>query len=102
METLDCADPSQAVPKRNETLTPLQALALMNNRLSLRLAEHLAARARPLANTDAERAAAAFRLALGRSPTEAERRTLDDVATRHGLPAACRVIFNLNEFVFVD
>jgi hypothetical protein len=77
-------------------------LALMNNRLSLRLAEHLAERARPLADTDAGRAAAAFRLALGRSPTEAERRTLDEVATRHGLPAACRVIFNLNEFVFVD
>ena len=102
MEALDCADPSQAVPKRNETLTALQALALLNNRLGLRAAEHLAERVRPVGKTDAERVAAAYRLALGRMPTDDERRTLTDVAVKHGLPNACRIIFNLNEFVFVD
>ncbi len=44
METLDCADPSQLVPRRNETLTPLQALALMNNKFMVRMAEHFAER----------------------------------------------------------
>src|SRR5262249_4289538 len=45
METLDCADPSLIVEKRNETLTALQALSLLNNRFMVRMAEHHAARA---------------------------------------------------------
>ena len=49
MQSLDCADPSQAVAKRIETLTPLQALALMNNKFMLRMSEHLAARVQPRA-----------------------------------------------------
>ncbi len=35
MTTLDCADSSQSTPKRNETLTSLQALSLLNNRFNL-------------------------------------------------------------------
>jgi mono/diheme cytochrome c family protein len=102
METLDCADPSQIVPKRNETLTALQALALMNNKFTLRMAEHLADRVTPMGKSDEDRAAAAFRLAIGRAPTESERKTLGEVAAKDGLANACRVIFNLNEFTFVD
>lgn len=102
METLDCADPSQIVAKRNETLTALQALSLLNNKFTLRMAERLAERCQPMGRTDEERAAAAFRLALGRVPTDAERKLLGEVATKQGLPNACRVIFNLNEFAFVD
>jgi hypothetical protein len=41
-------------------------------------------------------------VALGRSPSDEERRTLAAIATEHGLANACRVILNLNEFVFVD
>ncbi|MCA9449960.1 MAG: DUF1553 domain-containing protein, partial [Candidatus Omnitrophica bacterium] len=43
MECLDCADPSQNVPVRNQTLTPLQSLALLNNPFTVRMSEHLAA-----------------------------------------------------------
>ena len=43
METLDCADPSAVVARRNETLTPLQALALLNNKFMVRMSEHFAA-----------------------------------------------------------
>ena len=42
MNTLDCADPSQRVDKRNETLTALQALSLLNNRFMTRMSEHFA------------------------------------------------------------
>ena len=35
MTTLDCADPSMIVDKRSETVTALQALALLNNKLVL-------------------------------------------------------------------
>jgi mono/diheme cytochrome c family protein len=102
MAALDCADPSLAVEKRNETLTPQQALALLNNKLAVAMARHFAARVKKLGSTDAGRVAAAVRLALGRDPTPAEQDALAAHAKQHGLANACRVILNLNEFVFVD
>ncbi len=102
LAALDCADPSLAVEKRNQTITPQQALALLNNRLSLTMAKHFAARVEKLAADDSGRVAAAFRLALGRVPTDAERDSLAVYAKEYGLANACRVILNLNEFVFVD
>ncbi|MEM9660375.1 MAG: DUF1553 domain-containing protein, partial [Planctomycetota bacterium] len=102
MTTLDCADPSLNVAKRNETLTPVQALALMNNRLIVRMSEHFATRVNELGETAEQRVEAAFRLALSRPPDATERSRLTAIATRYGLPNACRAIFNLNEFVFVD
>jgi mono/diheme cytochrome c family protein len=102
MAALDCADPSLAVEKRNQTITPQQALALLNNTLAVAMARHFAARVEGLAADDAGRVAAAVRLALGREPTAAERDALAAYATEHGLANACRVILNLNEFIFVD
>ena len=45
---------------------------------------------------------AAVRIALGRGPTEKELEALTAYAEKYGLANACRVVFNLNEFVFVD
>ena len=39
MTTLDCADPSLMVAKRNETLTPAQSLAMLNNPFMLAMSE---------------------------------------------------------------
>jgi hypothetical protein len=44
----------------------------------------------------------AYLLALGRPPRPDERAALAAFAAKHGLPAACRLIFNMNEFVFID
>jgi len=55
-----------------------------------------------LAKDDAGRMGAAFRLALGREPTAKERDALVNYVKEHGLANGCRVILNLNEFVFVD
>ncbi|MBN9118388.1 MAG: DUF1549 domain-containing protein [Planctomycetes bacterium] len=102
MAALDCADPSLAVDKRNQTQTPQQALALLNNKLAVAMAKHFAARVEKAGTTDAERVTAAVRLALGRDPTAKERDALTAYAKEFGLANACRVILNLNEFVFVD
>ncbi|MBL8864640.1 MAG: DUF1553 domain-containing protein [Planctomycetia bacterium] len=102
MASFDCADPSLNVEKRNESLSPQQALALMNNRLSLAMAKHFAARVEKLANDTGGQVSAAFRLALGRDPTATETDSLAAYAKEHGLANACRAILNLNEFVFVD
>ena len=102
MESLDCADPSQLVAKRNETQTSLQALSLLNNTLILRMAEHFAARLAKEKNTPDEQIEFGFRLAFGRPPTNIEKKELLSLAADHGMANVCRVIFNLNEFIFVD
>jgi cytochrome c553 len=99
---LDCADPSLTVEKRNETITPQQALALLNNDLSIAMSKHFAERLTKFSPDDSIRATQAFRLALSRNPTDDERDALASYAKQHGWPNACRVVFNLNEFAFVD
>jgi mono/diheme cytochrome c family protein len=102
LAALDCADPSLAVDKRNETLTPQQALTLLNNTLAVAMARHFALRVEKLATDNEGRVRAAFRLALGREPTAQERDALVGYVKDYGLANGCRVILNLNEFVFVD
>ena len=102
MEALDCADPSLNVPVRNSTLTALQALALLNNKFMVRQAEHFAARVSQESDDLTIQVATAFRLALSRPPTVAEQRTLTAYAKRQGLKNTCRLLFNANEFLFVD
>lgn len=102
MTTLDCADPSINVAKRTETTTALQALALLNNKFTVRMAEHYAARLQAMHDKPADQIRSAFRLAIGRNTTPQEHETVMAIADEHGLANACRLIFNLNEFVFID
>ncbi len=100
MATLDCADPSMSVDKRNETINPLQALALLNNGLTVVMAESFAADVGQSSLTDS--VTMAFRRAIGRNPTRDELAILVDYAQTNGLANTCRVILNLNEFAFID
>jgi cytochrome c553 len=102
MEALDCADPSQVVPRRDETLTALQALALLNDKFIIRMASHFAERVEKISPDLPGQIDAASRLALGRPPTDEEKSVLLDVAKDLGLPSACRLIFNTNAFSFVE
>jgi hypothetical protein len=102
MATLDCADPSMLVDRRNITITPLQALAQLNNPLMVVMAKHFANRVSGVGPGETERVREAFRLALQREPSREELENLSQHARTHGLPHACRLLFNLNEFVFVD
>jgi hypothetical protein len=102
LQTLDCADPSQIVEKRDESITALQVLALLNNRFLVRMAEHAAERIRA-DNPDAEgQVADALRLTLERQPSPDESRKLVEFTRAFGLAETCRLLFNLNEFVFID
>jgi len=102
MTTLDCADPSMRVEKRNESLSPLQALAMMNNGLVVAMAKHFAERVAKESNGLEAQTRHAFALALSRNPTSEEIKPLLEYAQREGLENTCRVILNLNEFSFVD
>ncbi len=102
LESLDCADPNVNTPVRNTTLTALQALALLNDPFMLKQSECFAERLEKISDDPAKQVDAAYRLAFGRSPTTEERDDLIRYARKHGLAKACRVLFNANEFVFID
>ena len=102
MESLDCADPSLLVPKRSSTLTAIQALALLNDPLMIEQARHFADRMRAVAAGSAERIHHGIRLAFGRRASGEEVSALAEHADRHGLESAARLLFNSNEFIFVD
>lgn len=102
MERLDCPDPSILSPKRNTTLTAIQALALMNNPFMVRMAEHMEAKVRSMQPDAGAQPALAVRLILGREMTQAEQRDFSAYATKHGMANLCRLLFNTNEFLFAD
>ncbi len=102
MESLDCPDGSQLSPVRNASMTALQALSLLDNRFIVRQSEHAAARLTAAAPAQAERIRLLFQSVLLRDPTPEESRDWTAYAERHGLANACRMMFNTNEFVFVN
>lgn len=102
MTTLDCADSSQSTPRRDETLTSLQALSMLNNRFNLCMAAHFSARLESESDDLSEQVNRGFTLVTGRPPTPDEREHLADYAGKHGLPNLCRLLFNLSESVYVD
>jgi hypothetical protein len=102
LDCLDAADPNANTPVRNTTLTALQALALLNDPFMVRQAEHFAARLEKASDDPKKRIKTAFLLAFGRPPDREERDNLAAYAKKHGLANACRLLFNANEFVFID
>jgi hypothetical protein len=102
LDCLDCADPNVNTPVRNTTLTALQALALLNDPFVIKQSELLADRLTAANLKLGGRIEIAYKLTLGRSPTPDERSALVDFASKHGLANACRLLFNTNEFVFID
>ncbi len=101
-QSLDCADPSQIVDRRNETHTALQALTMLNNRFTVHMAHQLGEEIRQAQPDIDQQVVLAFRRVLGREPDDTERHLLVTVAREHSLANVCRILFNSNEFMFVD
>jgi len=102
MTTLDCADSSQSTPKRDETLTALQALSLLNNKFTLHMANRFASRIEKESKTLRGRIRRAHQLTTGHPPSPKDMATLEEYAQKHGLQNLCRVLFNLSEFTYLD
>jgi hypothetical protein len=108
LESLDFCDTTQSTDRRAITSIAPQALTLFNGDFVNRQAEHFADRLRREAGDDpARQIDLAFRLAMCREPTAAEAasltRFLDQESPNLGpqaLVQVCRVILNLNEFVY--
>lgn len=103
LDTFDCPDPSTATPKRGATTTPLQALSLLNNSFTLRMADDLAARVQRDAGEDKSKQVSwAFELVYGRPATAAEVSSSLPLVEKHGLAPFCRVLLNTNGFLYVN
>jgi hypothetical protein len=102
MTTLDCADSSQSTPKRNETLTALQALSLLNNKFTLVMARHFADRLSGEEERITRQVQLGFELVAGRPPSAEEQNMLAEYASEHGMANLCRSLFSLSEFAFID
>jgi hypothetical protein len=118
-EVFDGADQSATTDVRGQSITPVQALFLMNNSLMHEQSDQLAVRVGMAFDTVPERVNYAFRLAYGRSATLAEikeataylqqvRRELITAKTpaerlnRATLASYLRVVLGSNEFLYVD
>ena len=100
-------------PARGNSVTVQQALALWNDAFIAQHCEHAAKRiendvARQVAPTQKSSVIAnlrierAFQLILGRSPSAKETDDVSDFTRQHGLANLCRLLFNSNEFLFVN
>ncbi|MEZ5356218.1 MAG: PSD1 and planctomycete cytochrome C domain-containing protein [Bryobacteraceae bacterium] len=98
METFDAPDSSQSCARREVSTVAPQALTLMNSEWMVEQAERFAARI----ESSKDPVEAAWRIAFGRAPSAEERGKAREVASRHGLPRLCLLIFNMSEFVYVD
>jgi hypothetical protein len=123
LEALDLCDTARSSARRLVTTVAPQALSLFNGEFVNRQAQHLADRLRREAGEDPDKQIdLAYRLALCRPPRATERAALvqfleqeagksadgtgqvpDASEARHqALQQLCRVILNLNEFVYPD
>ena len=80
---------------------------MYNGRLVQAEAPHFAARIRAQAEGTEEQIAVAFQLAFGREPSETESRKMQQFMERieapgDSLTALCRILYNSNEFIYVD
>jgi hypothetical protein len=102
VECLDGADASQLTPVRNVSVTGPQALALLNNDFVLAHSRALAGLVTDQSTRPRRQVELACERVWGRPPTAAERSEFVAFVRRHGLANLCRVLFNSNEFLFVD
>ena len=95
-ETFDAPNLSSSCARRQSTIVAPQALTLLNGALTRTEAEHFAKRIEGNPDPITE----AFWLALSRPPTETERRAAEPL--KSNLPSLAAVLFNLNEFLYVE
>ncbi|HEY2253115.1 MAG TPA: PSD1 and planctomycete cytochrome C domain-containing protein [Planctomycetaceae bacterium] len=111
LAALDAPVFSSPNEQRAVSTTPLQALLLLNGRLVNEEAAHFARRVTELAGPDPEaQIRVAYELALTRPPNRDEIHVFreflasdsDGKSAGQALVGLCRVLFNLNEFIYVD
>jgi len=108
MQSFDALVCDESRPSRDASITPLQALALLNGDFTNEEAKHFAIRVKQLADDNlTDQIELAFEIALGRVPTKPEVDRMISMcelteAESDRLVSLCRVLLNANEFIYVD
>ncbi|MBK5291360.1 MAG: DUF1553 domain-containing protein, partial [Acidobacteriia bacterium] len=107
VEVFDGANMNESCSQRSATVVPTQAFSLLNSKFVNQQARHFAARVMELAGPDRPaQIEKAFQLALARPPSGNERAEASEVFSHlpplDALTQLGVVLFNLNEFVYVD
>jgi hypothetical protein len=102
LETFDLPDSNLSCPKREQSTTAPQALALLNAKDVVTAANKLAQRVEKEASSPQDRIVLAYRLVLGRGPTPREEEVAREFLQESPMSELCRALFNLNEFVYLD
>ncbi len=102
LEAFDLPDSNLSCPKREQSTTAPQALALLNASDVLTAARALAAQLERDVDSATARIERAYRLVLARPPSPTELRLGQDFLAHSPLSELCRALFNVNEFIYLD
>jgi hypothetical protein len=103
LETFDLPDNSTPCARRDASTVAPQALMLLNGQLAVEAARAFAERVKGEAGDDPPRQVRrAFELALQREPDETELNLCQRLLGEQSLAELCRVLVNVNEFVYVE
>jgi mono/diheme cytochrome c family protein len=103
MELFDLPENSTSCARRNTSTVAPQAFSLLNSPLAVRAAQAFADRVKNDAGENAPaQVKLAFVRALQREPASDELAASEALINSRGLVALCRVLLNLNEFVYRD
>ncbi len=103
LETFDLPDNSTPCARREVSTVAPQALMLLNSALAVEAACAFAERIElDVGEEPARQVQCAFELALQRLPVESESVACEQLLTKLSLAELCRVLLNLNEFVYLD
>jgi hypothetical protein len=107
LAAFDGADGNQPCPRRDRSVTPLQALTLLNDPVFVECARALGERLRVAATSDEERIRFGFEVCVGRRPGDRERKVVTELIAAQRTAGAkdiavwlglARVLLNLEEF----
>jgi len=104
LQIFDAPDSATSCARRERSTVAPQALALMNSEFASAEADNFAARVRKSAASEdsGKLVETTWRIALGRTPAPRERQSAIEYLERNSLSRLCLLVFNLNEFLYVD
>lgn len=103
LQAFDCPEPSVMAPTRSHTITPIQAMQLLNNtrmeQIGRQWAQHLEQECGPDVHARLRRA---WQQAYAREPSTDEIGVAEVFVAAHGWEQLCLVLLNTNEFIFLN
>lgn len=103
LEIFDAPEPTLSCSRRDESTVAPQALALMNSSMSMEQAATFAQSLRQDHGQDRNAwITSAWQRTLGRAPRQDERAQAMEFIDAQNLERLCLLLFNLNEFIYVD